>query len=58
MLQTAAQSDFDCNKTAEEEVRVIMEHLVYQDQMLHEIMACLDALPQASAAALGGDGEN
>jgi uncharacterized membrane protein len=41
----AAQCDFDCNKTAEEEVRVIMEHLVYQDQMLNDIMARLDALP-------------
>lgn len=56
----AAQCDFDCNKTAEEEVRVIMEHLVYQDQMLSEIIARLDALPQASAgaAAFGRDGEN
>ena len=41
----AAQSDFDCNKTAEEEVRVIMEHLVYQDEMLSAIMARLDARP-------------
>jgi uncharacterized membrane protein len=43
----AAQSDFDCNKTAEEEVRVIMEHLVYQDEMLSEIMSRLDALSQS-----------
>jgi len=44
----AAQSDFDCNKTAEEEVRVIMEHLVYQDEMLSEIMTRLHALTPAS----------
>jgi len=44
----AAQSDFDCNKTAEEEVRVIMEHLVYQDAMLSEMMARLNALAPAN----------
>jgi len=43
----AAQSDFDCNKTAEEEVRVIMEHLVYQDAVLSDIVARLNALAPA-----------
>ncbi len=37
----AAQSDYECNLRAEEEVRVIMEHLVYQDQMLDAIQARL-----------------
>lgn len=46
----AAQSDFDCNRTAEEEVRVIMEHLVYQDQMMEEILERLNAMsPPAKA---------
>ena len=56
----AAQSDFDCNKTAEEEVRVIMEHLVYQDEMLSGIMARLDALSRADTNTEGyrQDGES
>jgi uncharacterized membrane protein len=48
-----AQSDFDCNKTAEEEVRVIMEHLVYQDEVLQQIMARLDAFPTTPAETEG-----
>ncbi len=49
----AAQCDFECNRTAEEEVRVIMEHLVYQDQLLNEIMARLNAAPQINAGMDG-----
>jgi uncharacterized membrane protein len=30
----AAQSDYDCNVKAEEEIRILMEHLVYQDERL------------------------
>lgn len=40
----AAQSDFECNLKAEEEVRVVMEHLVHQDRMLAEILSRLDTL--------------
>ena len=56
----AAQSDFDCNKTAEEEVRVIMEHLVYQDELLSEIMARLNALAPVNTEIDGRkqDGES
>jgi uncharacterized membrane protein len=56
----AAQSDFDCNKTAEEEVRIIMEHLVYQDEMLSTIMTRLDALSRANpnTEGYGQDGES
>jgi uncharacterized membrane protein len=39
----AAQSDFECNLTAEEEIRVIMEHLVHQDAILTDIGARLEA---------------
>ncbi|MCW3094513.1 MAG: hypothetical protein JWL77_131 [Chthonomonadaceae bacterium] len=53
----AAQSDFDCNKTAEEEVRVIMEHLVYQDEVLHTIMTRLDALARANPNTEGYEQE-
>jgi uncharacterized membrane protein len=38
----AAQSDFECNVTAEEEIRVIMEHLVHQDAILTDISARLE----------------
>ncbi len=30
----SAQSDYECNMKAEEEIRVIMEHLTHQDQIL------------------------
>ena len=30
----SAQSDFECNLKAEEEIRVIMDHLTHQDQIL------------------------
>ena len=40
----AVQSDFECNLTAEEEIRVIMEHLVHQDAMMTELNARIQAL--------------
>jgi uncharacterized membrane protein len=30
----SAQSDYECNLKAEEEIRVVMDHLVHQDQIL------------------------
>jgi uncharacterized membrane protein len=38
------QSDYECNLTAEEEIRLLMEHLQYQDKTMAEILARLDAL--------------
>lgn len=46
-----AQCDYDCNKKAEEEIRVVMEHLAHQDQLLGEILARLEAHPQAAAGS-------
>ena len=58
-----AHNDFECNLKAEEEIRVLMEHLAHQDevmavqgQQLAQIMAHLDALSQGTAPA-GADGE-
>lgn len=33
-----ARDDYECNLKAEEEIRVIMEHLARQDELLHEIL--------------------
>lgn len=46
----AALSDFECNTKAEEEIRVIMEHLVHQDAMIADIRVHLARLaaPQSS----------
>ena len=38
-----AEHDFRVNVQAEEEIKIIMDHLVYQDQLLREIIARLDA---------------
>lgn len=46
-----AQCDYECNKTAEEEIRVVMEHLAHQDQILAEILARLEPQPIAGAAS-------
>ncbi len=35
----AAESDFECNKKAEEEIRVLMDHLSHQDEILKSILA-------------------
>ena len=44
-----AQSDYECNVKAEEEIRVIMDHLAHQDEVMTEILRRLDMLqtPQA-----------
>ena len=33
-----ARGDYECNLKAEEEIRVIMEHLAHQDEMLRELL--------------------
>jgi len=38
----AAQCDFECNQKAEEEIRIIMEHLTHQDQIMDHILTRLD----------------
>lgn len=39
----AAQCDFECNQKAEEEIRILMEHLAHQDIILAEILNRLEA---------------
>lgn len=41
-----AEQDYQINKTAEEEIKVIMEHLVHQDTVMAEILAQLDQIKQ------------
>ena len=43
----SAQCDFECNQKAEEEIRVVMEHLAHQDELTTEIMRKLEALQEA-----------
>src|SRR5262249_40349859 len=57
----AAQSDYECNMKAEEEIRVLMDHLAHQDLILADILARLEALRQqqgnqAPALATGSSG--
>jgi uncharacterized membrane protein len=40
----AAQCDFECNLKAEEEIRVLMEHLTHQDVILVDILTRLASL--------------
>ncbi len=40
----SAHCDYECNQTAEEEIRIIMEHLVHQDRLLTEITRKLESL--------------
>ncbi|MBI1755566.1 MAG: DUF1003 domain-containing protein [Fimbriimonas ginsengisoli] len=43
-----SQGDFECNLKAEEEIRVIMEHLAHQDELILEI---LKRIPPTEAPA-------
>jgi uncharacterized membrane protein len=45
----AAEHDYRINVKAEEEIAVVMEHLAYQDELLHEMKDQLETL----AAAMG-----
>ncbi len=38
-----ARDDYECNLKAEEEIRVIMEHLAHQDEMLQELLRRTEA---------------
>jgi uncharacterized membrane protein len=51
--RTAAQCDFECNVKAEEEIRVIMEHLTHQDKIMEQILQRLDetSFPEHAAEA-------
>ena len=42
-----ARDDYECNLKAEEEIRIIMEHLAHQDEMLREILRRTDAPKEA-----------
>jgi uncharacterized membrane protein len=39
-----AQSDFQCNQTAEEEIRLLMEHLKHQDEIMLGMMKMIEGL--------------
>jgi len=41
-----AEHDYQVNVTAEEEIKVIMEHLVHQDELILELMARLEKVGQ------------
>ena len=43
-----AEQDYNLNKKAEEEIKVIMEHLVHQDTVMAEILAQLERIEQRS----------
>jgi uncharacterized membrane protein len=49
-----AQSDYECNLKAEQEIKVIMEHLDHQDQMSAEVLQRLAALEAAIQRAIAG----
>lgn len=44
----AAQCDFECNTKAEEEVRVLMDHMAHQDEILTEILKRIEILGRSS----------
>lgn len=44
-----AEHDYHVNLKAEEEITVIMQHLTYQDKMMHELTERLDKLTTALA---------
>lgn len=44
-----AEQDYQINKTAEEEIKIIMEHLVHQDTIMAQILTRLEQLEQHSA---------
>jgi uncharacterized membrane protein len=39
-----AQSDFQCNQTAEEEIRLLMDHLKHQDKIMEGMMKMIERL--------------
>lgn len=41
-----AQSDFQCNQTAEEEIRLLMEHLKHQDKIMDYMVKKIESLEQ------------
>jgi hypothetical protein len=41
-----AQSDFQCNQTAEEEIRLLMEHLKHQDTIMEGMMRMIERLEE------------
>ena len=47
-----AQHDYDCNKTAEEEIRVLMEHLAHQDELMADIRSRLVSLQSSLPTAI------
>jgi uncharacterized membrane protein len=39
-----AQSDYQCNQTAEEEIRLLMDHLKHQDKIMEGMMKMIERL--------------
>ena len=48
-----ALSDFQCNQTAEEEIRLLMEHLKHQDKIMASMMKMIEGL-ESKLDAKGG----
>ena len=44
----AAEQDYQVNKKAEEEIKVLMDHLVHQDEIMAELIAKLEVVCQRS----------
>lgn len=41
-----ADQDYQINKKAEEEIKVVMEHLVHQDALMQELLTRLEVMEQ------------
>lgn len=50
-----ADQDYQINKKAEEEIKVIMDHLVHQDAVMQEILAHLEVIEQRVMLKAGTD---
>lgn len=53
-----AENDFEVNRKAEEEVKVVLEHLIHQDGLLTDIIGRLVRLEEARASAGRGAGDS
>jgi len=51
--RAVVDNDFHCNVTAEEEIRVLMEHLVHQDAIMLAILARLERIEYKEAESEG-----
>lgn len=50
-----ADQDYQINKKAEEEIKVVMDHLVHQDAVMQEVLAHLEVIEQRVLMKEGSD---